>query len=342
MFELAKDKEILKKLFKLCKEYPDKERYHALYIRSIGYSRKSVAELFCRDEDTIQEWENKWLKEKDVNNKPKDGRPNEIDKKTEDMIIKFVDENNPKKHGMSCSFWDCVELHKFFLMKGIDMNRETIRRILKKNGFRYVKTDYEYAQADEKERAQFLQELSQILENREKGSAVLFADEMGTLLHPKKGYMWTRDKKAIVKTYSSRKKVSVLGAVNPLTGSKEIIQTSDRIDVNKFIGFLDKIYTRFKGIIYLFLDNLKMHKRIEVADWIKLHSRMKMIFISRYSPDLNIQEWFWNFSRKKFLNNKVFKTTKQMMSSFSWFVRKLDKSIVRKICNIDILLNRIT
>lgn len=165
---------------------------------------------------------------------------------------------------------------------------------------------------------------------------------MGTLLHPKKGYMWTRQKKAVVRTYSSHKKVSAFGAVNPLTGSNELMATSGKINENKSIKFLDRIYERFKGMIYFFLDSFKVHKSKLVAEWIRLHPRMKLMFLPKYSPDLNIQEWLWNYSRKKFLNNRVFINTRQLMSSFSWFIRKLPKATIRRVCNIDILVNRIT
>lgn len=340
MIDLSKDKDILRTLYEACNDYPDKDRFHALYVRSLGYPRKVVAELFCRDEDTIQQWEDRWLKERSVKNKPKEGRPD--DGKLEDTIVKLVEENTPKKYGMNCSFWDCIELHKFFLMNGIYVSRETIRRTLKKNGFHYVKADYEYALADEKEKMQFLKELSQILAEREKNSTILFHDEMGTLLHPKKGYMWTREKKAIVRTYSSHKKMSVFGAVNPLTGSNEEMMTSGKINENKFIKFLDRIYKRFKSKIYFFLDGFKVHKSVLVKEWVQLHPRMKLMFLPKYSPDLNIQEWLWSYSRKKFLNNKCFRSIRQMMSSFSWFMRKLSASTIRRVCNIDILVNRIT
>jgi transposase len=340
MVDLSKDKDILRVLYKTCRTLPDKERYHALYVISLGYPISEVANIFCKDEDTIRGWISKWTKEGNIKDKPKEGRPN--DDKLEETIVKLVDENKPNKYGMNCSFWDCIELHKFFLMNGIYVSRETIRRILKKHGFRYVKADYEYALADEGEKLQFLQELSRIIDNREAGSTLLFHDEMGTLLHPKKGYIWTRKKKAFVKTYSSHRKVSAFGAVNPLTGNNEVMLTSGRTDENKFIKFLDRIYRRFKGVIYLFLDSFRVHKSKLVGEWLQLHPRMKLVFLPKYSPDLNLVEWLWNYSRKKFLNSRGFKSTRQLMSAFSWFIRRLSKSTIRRVCNIDILVNRIT
>jgi transposase len=260
----------------------------------------------------------------------------------ERAIVKLVDENNPGKYGINASFWDCIELHKFFLANGLYVGRETIRRILKINGFRYVKTDYEYAQLDEAKKASFLMELDLLIENREKGSTILFGDEMGAQLHPKKGYVWTRVKKPLVKTFSSRKKVNIVGAVNPLTGSHAEMFTMGKMGEEKFVEFLDRLYTRFKGKIYFFLDNFRIHKSELVKSWVKQHPRMNLLFLPPYSPNLNVVEWLWNYSRRKFLNNRLFGKVRQLLTSYSWFLRKLPKATVKHVCNIDILLNRIT
>lgn len=342
VYDLSNDKDKLEILYRVCRTYPDKERLHALYIRSLGHSRKFVAELFCRDEDTIAEWERKWIEKQQVMNEPKSGAPKKFDKDIEKAVVKLADENNPKKYGVNASFWDCIELHKFFLANGLYIGRETIRRILKKNGFRYVKTDYQYALANEAAKASFLMELDLLIANREKGSTILFGDEMGAQLNPRKGYVWTRDKKPLVKTYPSRKKVNIVGAVNPLTGSHAEMMTSGKMGEKKFVEFLEKLCRKFRGDIYFFLDNFRIHKSKLVENWLKDHPRMNLLFLPAYSPDLNVIEWLWCYSRRKFLNNKLFTKTRQLTSSYSWFLRKLPKSTVKSVCNIDILLNRIT
>lgn len=164
MVDLSQDKDVLQVLYKACRSLSEKERYHALCLLSLGYPVSEVANIFFRDEDTIRSWIDRWIKERSVKNKPREGRPN--DDKLEETIVKLVDENDPKKYGMNCSFWNCMELHTFFLMNGVYVSRKTIRRILKNNGFRYIKSDYEYVQSDEKEKARFLQELSQLLKDK--------------------------------------------------------------------------------------------------------------------------------------------------------------------------------
>ena len=62
------------------------------------------------------------------------------------------------------------------------------------------------------------------------------------------------------------------------------------------------------------------------------------MFLPEYSPDLNPKENFWNYLRKKFLNNKVFKTVAEMADAVKEFIKKIPKEIVKKICSYDYLL----
>lgn len=342
MIDLSNDKDVLLKLYKKNKHYKERDRYHALSLIATGKSIKEVADIFFIDEDTVRNWIDRWLAERNLSDKPKSGKPREIDENLERRIIELMDENNPGKYGMNCSFWDCLELQKFFAMYRIRVSRETIRRILKKNGFRYVKADYEYTSADKEEIADFLENFKEIMENREKGSSILFTDEMGTLLHPKKGYTWTRDKKALVKTHSLHDKVSALSVVNPLTGNSESMLTLKEVKKEVFVEFLERVYKKFRGTIYFFLDKSRPHKSNLVREFAEMHPRMKLIFLPGYSPQLNPVEQKWNYSRRKFLNNRVFMSVRSLMSSLSWFLRKLENTTIKSVCNIDILLNRIT
>lgn len=341
MEELAEDRELLKELFESAEHRRLSIRYNALYALSVGFSVAQVSKIFCKDEDTIRAWIKKWMKQKSVIDRERSGAPAKVSEKTEAKIARLVDENNPRKHGMNCSFWDCRELQKYFLMRGTILSRESIRIVLKKNGFRYVKAEYEYALADEAKKTLFLQEFGQFLQTREKGTTVLFGDEMTSALHPKNGYTWTRKEKAVVRTFSSHKKVSVIGAISPLTGAKEIM-LSKRINANAFIRFLGRLLRRFRGDVVFFLDNFPSHKAKKVQEFLQSRKRLRLVHLPEYSPDLNIAEYLWNYTRRKFLNNRVFRNIRQLIPSAAAFFRRLTKAEIRRICNTDILLHRIT
>lgn len=148
-------------LYKSCKDYKERERYHAVLLVKTGRTIKSVAELFFVDEETVRAWIKKWDEEKHIEDKPRTGKPPKLTKEQLEELVNLVDENNPHKHGYKSATWDCVELKKFVEDKfKIEISDETIRKILKKHGFSYKKAEYLFSKRDLEKRNNFIAEFN--------------------------------------------------------------------------------------------------------------------------------------------------------------------------------------
>lgn len=338
---IERDRELLQRLYRESKDVREKDRYHALYALSLGFEKSVVAGLFCRDLDTINNWLKKWEEERNVRDGERGGAPPKVDEKLEKKIVKLVKENEPQKHGVNTSFWDCTELHKYFFSKGVLISNEAIRKALKRNGFRYVKAELEFAQADKKEQKRFLGRFGRFLKRMAKGESMLFLDEFAASVSPKKGYLWTREERPAVKTFSIRKKVNVVGAINPLTGSG-VIAASLKLKAKDLVKFLSKVAYRFRRPVTIFLDNFNVHKSKLVRDFLATHPRIRLEPLPKYSPELNLFEQLINYCRNKFLNNRLFRNDRHLMLAFHAFFRNLSRETIKSVCNVDIILNRIT
>ena len=72
---LEEDKSILHQLAKDCKDAKEQNRYLALHAVSIGESVSRIAKIFCVDESIIYRWIEKWKEERNLADRPKEGRP---------------------------------------------------------------------------------------------------------------------------------------------------------------------------------------------------------------------------------------------------------------------------
>ncbi len=133
----------LKDAAKRSKDAKERERLRALYAISIGYSLRSVAEIFSVDEGTVYRWIYRWRKEKTLSDRPKLGRPGSLSKEEKQNIRKLISEGVPKKHGIEAEFWNTKELREYFSKKGRRVSQETLRRYLKEMGAKYVKAEGE-------------------------------------------------------------------------------------------------------------------------------------------------------------------------------------------------------
>lgn len=331
---LEDDEQLLQELARSCKDAKESKKYFALHGISKGHSIKLISEIFCVDEATIYKWIKKWKRQKNIQDDPRSGRPSILSKKDKEKIKRLLEENNPKKHGMNASFWDTKELQMHFKKQDIDISRETLRKYLKQLGARYVKAVIRFPEADIKKQKEFAK---RFFENNKSGSSIiLFQDEMSAWCSARKGYGWTLDKRLEVKApQRNRQRLNCFGAVCPDNG--EIIQmTSKESKTPAFIRFLNKIAKKYhnKSVI-LYLDNLPVHKAKKVNEFVGRHPNIKLEFMPPYSPDLNPQEQWWNYERKKLLNNRNFSSTHQLATSISWFTKSTSPEQIMSICSVE-------
>ena len=86
------------------------------------------------------------------------------------------------------------------------------------------------------------------------------------------------------------------------------------------MAFFDKVqqYYQDKKTIYAIVDNARYYKNKELQKYQTL-SRIKLIFLPSYSPNLNLIERLWKFMRKQLINSHYYETFKEFKSSVLGF-----------------------
>lgn len=332
----------LQKLFDLYyseKNVGKHQRYHVLWLRCKGLTYSQLVEIFGLSENTLRCWVQEYVKCKNVEHKSRSGRPRTITKEIENDIVRLVDENNPGNEGFLVSSWDCRELRIWLKQKyDISVGVERIRQILIKTGFSYKKVNYKFTKADEEKRKQFLEDFSEICENLTENDELYFFDEMRSKLHPKKGYIWTREKKPFTETDCSHKGLYVISSVNANDGNL-VSMTNEKFNQSVLIDYYKKLLESTPKNIYILQDNHPSHKAKKVQKLLEENPRIKIISLPEYSPDLNPKENFWNYLRKKLLNNRLFKTIEEMSQAITNFITSIPQNTIKKICSYEYLLN---
>lgn len=331
---MKNEKEVLLSLYKSSRE---SMRAHAVLLIKEGKPIQEVAELFFVDEDTVRHWVAKWEEEQEVKDAPRSGASCKITKEIEKEICQLVEENDPTEHGMFCSSWDCNELRIYLKQqRSVAVSNEQIRKILKRNGFNWRKLNYKFVKADEEKRKEFIDDFNEFHDAISE-TTLIFEDEMASKLHPNKGFVWTRESKPFIETECSHEKTYIVGGVAPTTGDTFTL-TNERFNSFVYIQFLSLLLNKIDGEITIIADNHPSHHSNRVQQFLDLNPRINTLFLPEYSPDFNPKENFWNYLRKKFLNNKVFKNVKDMAREVKKFIKKIPKKIVKKICSYDYLL----
>ena len=145
---------------------------------------------------------------------------------------------------------------------------------------------------------------------------VLCLDELGPL--GVKTYLTSRwspqgYRPHVVPDYGRRGKVWTFGAFEPATSDVVTVTALSRCTAD-FLIFLDSVVLHWPDDQLIFiLDNLSVHRAVDVQLWALAHPRVSFLFQPTYSPWLNLIEPWWKTLRSLAINGRRFDTVDHMM-----------------------------
>lgn len=149
---------------------------------------------------------------------------------------------------------------------------------------------------------------------------VLCVDEMGPVSAKTYfGRRWSAFKQRPYQAadYGRRAKTWVFGALEPATGQALTVTAEQRTSAH-FIRFLDQLVQQWPhDEIILILDNLSIHKTLDVRLWLLAHQRVRFLFQPTYSPWLNLIEPWWKTLRSLALKGRCFDNLEQIVSAIA-------------------------
>jgi hypothetical protein len=125
---------------------------------------------------------------------------------------------------------------------------------------------------------------------------VLCVDELGPLgvkVYPGRQWSPCGQPPTFIPNYGKKGLAWVFGAFEPATGQALTLCQPKRTRL-EFIAFLDQVVSRWsEGQLILIMDNLSVHKTLEVRLWALTQPRVRFLFQPRYAPWLNLIEPWW-------------------------------------------------
>lgn len=106
-----------------------------------------------------------------------------------------------------------------------------------------------------------------------------------------------------VRGSSGRRRYNVLGAWNAITGELVRVTNDTRVSSDTMIELLGRLRKASPGRTTLILDNAR-YQRCAVVEAEAQRLRIELLFLPSYSPNLNLIERLWKFTKKKALRGK--------------------------------------
>jgi len=137
------------------------------------------------------------------------------------------------------------------------------------------------------------------------------------------GYIYGKVRRWI-KTYSGRKRYNVLAALNFISKKMTTITNDTYITSAEICELLKKIALEYAGNpIYVILDNASYQKALIVQE-LAAQLGIALVYIPSYSPNLNLIERFWKFTKNK-LRTKYYDNFDVFQETIDCIVNSSDK-----------------
>ena len=227
----------------------------------------------------------------------------------------------PEMFGYLRTGWTCDLLSKLMKsMTGVSWSRETMRRWLHRAGLVWRRPRPVVGPSDPQKRG-ILQRIKRLLKHLPASETAVFQDEVDLNLNPEIGSMWQeKGQQAEIVTPGSNIKRYLAGSLEWRT--KRVFSTLGKGRNGKlFIAHLADLNRRLKHfqVVHVICDNASFHTSKAVRAWLAEHPRIRLVFLPKYSPELNPIERVWWHLRDEITRNHQHPTIDRLIAAtFRW------------------------
>jgi len=198
--------------------------------------------------------------------------------------------------------------------------------LLHRMGFVYKKPKIVPGKADVVLQEAFIKRYAKIKENKGKNDPIYFMDGTHPQHNTMAAYGWImRGSTKELKSNTGRQRININGAINIATLSS-VVRLDESINAQSTLLLLEDIEARHEKAkrIYIICDNARYYRSKLVKAYL-LDSKIKLVFLPPYSPNLNLIERYWKFFKKKVLYNQYYPTFSEFEEACKSFFRKKKK-----------------
>jgi transposase len=192
-------------------------------------------------------------------------------------------------------------------LTGIKRGVTQVIKFMKRQGFRYRKMGHIPAKADQEKQRKWMGEtMEPVIEAALKGECHLFySDAAHFILGAFICSVWSVVR-MFIQSGAGRNRINVLGAVHAVSKEMTTLINTTYINADTVVDFLHQLKTKYTDLpIFIVMDNARYQHCILVKETAEALG-ITLLFLPPYSPNLNVIERLWKFTKKKVLYGKYY------------------------------------
>jgi transposase len=214
---------------------------------------------------------------------------------------------------------------------GICRKPTQVRKFLQRHGYKWRKMGQVPGRADPQKQKQWRDNLQPYIDKANEGTCrLLFSDAVHFTLSAFLCNVWAKER-LYLKTAAGRNRINVLGAVDALTKKVTVMDNTTYVTTETIISFLEKLREDSQDIpIVIVMDNAR-YQHCKAVEERALQLNIEILFLPPYSPNLNVIERLWKFTKKAVLYGRYYDTPDKFHQAIRKFFEEINKEHQTKL-----------
>ena len=316
----AEESQLLRNAHRRCKDKRAADRIKAIYSLGNGQSAEDVMYILMVDEETLRNYVKRY----------QEGGIDELRKnhyKGSEARLSEA-EREELSHHLEKNTYLRVEGIVAYVKEKYDVAYTVsgMTDLLHRLDFTYKKSKLIPAKADKKKQEEFLEQLKQLRESKGEQDPILYMDGVHPQHNTMLAYGWIKKgKDNIIKSNTGRQRININGALDAETHGV-IVREDESINAISTIDLLKKVEAAYPAAdnIYVVCDNATYYRSKLVTEFLE-NSKVELVFLPPYSPNLNLIERLWKFMKNKILYNQYYEKFNEFKEATLGFFENIEQ-----------------
>lgn len=234
--------------------------------------------------------------------RPATGRPDSLTGKQKGRVRQWICGRDPRQYGFDFGLWTRRIVADLIEQKmDIVLSVTSVGRLLAELDITPQKPLRRAYERDPKAIEKWQREEFPMLRTRAKrrGADIFFLDEAGIRSDDPLQRTWgAKGKTPVVATSGQRQSVNAISAITMHGGFWYSVYTG-RFNAGRFVEFLEDFLRGRRRPVFLVVDGHPVHRAKSVAKFVQSKKgRLELHFLPGYAPELNPDEFVWNYMRQ--------------------------------------------
>lgn len=292
-------------------------RINAILLLGTGWSLEEVSNALLLDIETLRSYVQKFEEGgvKKLLQKNYHGKQNFLSYEKLTQLVRHLESNLYRT-----TFEVILYVNREF---GVLYSRSGMTKLLHQLGFTYKKPKLVPSGIDFQEQEDFIACFENFIKTKHDNDPVLFYDSSHPQYESHADYGWIKKgKDVLLPNHGMRGHVNISGAVD-FERADVIVDYPEKVNAKSTVKTLKKIeaYYPEATTITVILDNAGSHRSVLVKNHVE-NSKIKLVFLPPYSPNLNLMERVWGLLKRQLISNSFYETFSNFKDSIKGFFKK--------------------